>query len=356
MDLVTHLPTTSAGFDSVYTVIDWLSKYVYFMPCTASVTADDLAQLFFANAVCKHGMPKCIISNHDPHFTSRFWTQLFNSLGCKQALSTAYHPETDGQSEWFHRSVEQVLHCYVSATQTDWDHFLPFCQFALNSTRSATTGFLPAVVVFGREPTLPMEHDVWAVTDGQVESVAHRLEHITLVNHTVHATVTKASEYMAQYANRSWHTLSYAVGDYVWLFSKHLSFPSQLSHKLAAKFVGPYAITQVVNPVAYCLAVPPTWCIHDVFHFSQLKPTVGFTPGAAFDTPFCPGADSSGEFEVKDILDHCSTRSGMQYLVKWRGYPVAEASWEPLTHLSNCGAILLAYWGRRGIRPSQQGE
>ena len=67
----------------------------------------------------------------------------------------------------------------------------------LNSTRSATTGFSPAVVVFGREPTLPMEHDVRAVTDGSVESVAHRLERMTLVNHTVHAAVTKASEYMA---------------------------------------------------------------------------------------------------------------------------------------------------------------
>ena len=356
MDLVTHLPTTSAGFDSVYTVVDRLSKYVYFMPCTASVTADDLAQLFLANVVCKHGMPKRIISDRDPRFTSRFWTQLFNSLGCRQALSTAYHPETDGQSERFHRSVEQVLRCYVSATQTDWDHFLPFCQFALNSTRSATTGFSPAVVVFGREPTLPMEHDVRAVTDGQVESVAHRLERMTLVNHTVRAAVTKASEYMAQYANCSRRALSYAVGDYVWLSSEHLALPRQLSRKLAAKFVGPYAITQVVNPVAYCLAVPSTWHIHDVFHSSQLKPAVGFTPGAAFDTPFRPGADSSGEFEVEDILDHRSTHSGMQYLVKWRGYPVAEASWEPLAHLSHCRAILLAYQGRRGLRPSQRGE
>ena len=197
MDLVTHLPTTIAGFDSVYTVVDQLSKYVYFIPCTASVTADDLAQLFLANVICKHGMPKHIISDHDPHFTSRFWTQLFNSLGCRQALSTEYHPETNGQSERFHHSVEQVLGCYVSAKQTDWDHFLPFCQFACNSTRSATTGFPPAVVVFGREPTLPMEHDVWAVTDGQVEFVAHRLEHITLVNHTVRGAVTKASKYMA---------------------------------------------------------------------------------------------------------------------------------------------------------------
>ena len=82
MDLITHLPTTDTGFDSLYTVVDRLSKYFYFMLCSATVSADDLALLFFTNVICRHGMPKYISSNCDPHFTSQFWKHLVSSLGC----------------------------------------------------------------------------------------------------------------------------------------------------------------------------------------------------------------------------------------------------------------------------------
>ena len=168
MDLITHLPRTARGFDSIATFVDRLSKYVYFVPCVETTNAEDFAHIFLRTVVARHGMPKRIVSDRDGRFVSRFWQALVKALGCNHTMSSSHHPETDGQSERMHRSVEQVLRCYVSSRQDDWDQLLPMAEFALNSTKSISTGHTPAFVVYGREPTLPMEHALRAVTDGPV--------------------------------------------------------------------------------------------------------------------------------------------------------------------------------------------
>lgn len=102
---------------------------------------------------------------------SHFWSALVKSLQCEKSVSSRFHPETDGQSERFHRSVEQILRCYVSPHQRDWDVYLPFAEFSLNSTKSASTKYSPFFVLYGREPTLPVDLAVRAVTDCKVEAV-----------------------------------------------------------------------------------------------------------------------------------------------------------------------------------------
>ena len=106
MDSITHLPTTARGDDAVFTIVDRFSKLVKFIPCSSTVDAAATAQLLFDQWVCKYGMPSKIISDRDPKFTSMFWTTLMKLLDCKVALSSAYHPQTDGQTERFHRSIE----------------------------------------------------------------------------------------------------------------------------------------------------------------------------------------------------------------------------------------------------------
>ena len=171
MDLVTHLLTTDCGHDTIYIVVDRLSKFTYFIPCKHTVSASNLAQLFLANVVVHHGMPALIVSNSDPRFTSHFWHSLISALVCKYSLSTTFHPEIDSLSERMHRSIEQILHWYISAQQGNWDLFLPMCEFGLNSTCSASTGISPAYVLFSRKSSLPLEHAVCAVTDGPAQSV-----------------------------------------------------------------------------------------------------------------------------------------------------------------------------------------
>ena len=106
MDLVTSLPETQRGHDAVFSVVDRFSKLVTFVLCVISSTAVDVAQLFFEHVVCKFGMPKKIVSDRDPRFLSDFWTALMARLETKVGLSSSYHPQIDGQTERFHRSVE----------------------------------------------------------------------------------------------------------------------------------------------------------------------------------------------------------------------------------------------------------
>ena len=96
LDLITHLPKTDRGFDSIATFVDWLSKYTYFVPCTVHITAPELAYIFMATVVAKHGMPHKLISDCDPHFVSHFWHELMLVLGGNHALLMAYHPQMDG--------------------------------------------------------------------------------------------------------------------------------------------------------------------------------------------------------------------------------------------------------------------
>ena len=222
-------------------------------------------------------------------------------------------------------------------------------------TKIASTGYLPAVVVFDRESILPMQHDVQVITDSQVKSVVHCSGCLTKNNKLVYTLVIKASVYMAEYANCSCYGIQFRVGYFIWLSLEHLSLLTLLTHQLGAKFVGPYEVTKVINPVAYCLAILLTWQIYDVFHFSQLKPAIELMPGAAFDTLFQLAANPSGEFKVKDILDHCLMHSGMKYLVKWLGDLVVKATQELLSHLSNCLDVLYTYEGRSGLHPTERG-
>ena len=268
MDLVTHLPTTDRDHDAIYTVVDRLSKFTYFILCKHTVSAAHLAQLFLANVVVCYGMPAQIVSDCNPRFTSYFWCSLISALGCKHSLSTAFHAEIDGLSERMHRSIEQILCCYVSTQQGIQDLLLPMCEFTLNSTRSASTGISPAYVLFGREPTLPLENAVCAVTDGPVQSVTDFVANMESTLQLVQSAMTRSAAYMADYANRHHCEVTFAVDSYVWLSTDHLKLPTNLSGKLASRYVGPFKVIEQINPVAFHLLLPDGWKVHDVFHVS----------------------------------------------------------------------------------------
>lgn len=106
MDLITDLPPTSRGHTAIATFVDRFSKMVHFRPCTSTVTAVDLASIFLECVVCRYGCPEHVVSDRDPRFVSHFWSTVMSLLDVRQSLSTAYHPETDGQSERMHRTVE----------------------------------------------------------------------------------------------------------------------------------------------------------------------------------------------------------------------------------------------------------
>ena len=143
MDLITHLPESAGAHDAIFVVVDRLSKFARFIPCSTTSSAADIANLFLQHVVSNHGMPTTIISDRDQRWAGFFWGALTKLLGTRLALSTAYHPQTDGQTERINRILEEMLRAYVNERQDDWDRFLPLMQFAYNDSESETTGSTP---------------------------------------------------------------------------------------------------------------------------------------------------------------------------------------------------------------------
>ena len=266
MDLVTHFPTTNCGYDVIYTVVDRLSKFTYFIACKHTVSAAELAQLFLVNIVAHHGMPALIVSDHDPRFTSCFQHSLISSLDCKHTFSTTFHLETDGLSERMHRSIEQILRCHISAQQENWDLLLPTCEFSLNYIHSASTGISLAYVLFGHKPTLPLEHALHAVTDGPDQSITDCVANMKSTLQLVRSAMTCLAAFMAGYANQYCCEVAFAVDSYAWLSPDHLKLPTNLSWKLASHYFSPFKVIEQINPAAFHLLLPDYWKVHDLFH------------------------------------------------------------------------------------------
>eukprot|EP00983_Pelagomonas_calceolata_P039704 1137302-Pelagomonas_calceolata.AAC.1 len=154
-DLITGLPLTPRGHDAIINFVDRLSKRITLVPCKSSITAEHYVALFFATVFRHFGMPKQLVSDRDPRFTSHFWTGLFKHLGTSLNMSIAHHPQTDGQTERANRTAEDMLRAYVSPLHNNWDEFLTPAEFAYNNSIQASTGFTPSSLTDKRHPHTP---------------------------------------------------------------------------------------------------------------------------------------------------------------------------------------------------------
>ncbi|MBW0534666.1 hypothetical protein O181_074381 [Austropuccinia psidii MF-1] len=168
MDWVTGLvPGGKENYNAFLIIVDRFSKSMRCLPCHKEDTAMDTALLFWNNIISTCGVPKIIISNRDPKFTSEFWTNLYDMLGTKLAFSTAYHPQTDGLSERMIQTMEDILRRFCAYGMEykdhegythDWVTLLPAVQLAYNKSQHSTTGKTPAVVEKGWNPLFPVDH------------------------------------------------------------------------------------------------------------------------------------------------------------------------------------------------------
>lgn len=152
IDFITGLPVTHDGEDALMVVIDQFSKMVHYIPVKETITAEETAQRFLEGVVRLHGIPKKIISDRDVKFTSRMWTELWRSLGTQLAMSSAYHPQTDGATERANRVVLQMLRAYAAQNPNDWSKRLALLEFATNNAEQKATGYSPFFVCSGRHP------------------------------------------------------------------------------------------------------------------------------------------------------------------------------------------------------------
>mmetsp|Transcript_606 Transcript_606/g.749 ORF Transcript_606/g.749 Transcript_606/m.749 type:complete len:720 (-) Transcript_606:540-2699(-) len=272
LDFITDLPKAAAGFNCILVFVDRFSKMTHFIPCTKKITVEETAQLFLSSVFRLHGMPKDLVPDKDPRFTSDWWKTFTKTLHIHLNMSTAYHPQSDGQTERTNRTLEQMLRMYVRPAQDDWDTYLPLIEYAYNSAVHETTHQTPFEIIYGFTPPDPF---IAATFHSSLHTqVSTRLQRARDLQTFVRRRLLDAATRQKQQQDPHRRDLHFHVGDQVWLSSRHLFLVDSLSSKFRVRWVGPFLITRIINEVAYQLELPATWRIHNVFHISLLKPYV----------------------------------------------------------------------------------
>ncbi len=356
MDFVVKLPITKSGFDSMVVFVDKLTKRVIIRPCKTTDTAKDIARIYFDAIVREHGLSKSIVCDRDAKFTSKFWKAFTEILGIKMKMSTAFHPETDGQTERANRVIQDCLRHYVNFDQTNWDELLGPIEYVLNSTKQSSTSYTPFELDYGRNVLYPTDlmisnmnqkkkcddRDVNKMIDSHRSKIRDAIDSLNTarMNQEIYANL-KRREYV------------FNVGDKAFLRTKnYLSGEKKFrpKKKLAAKWAGPFDIIQKISETAYRLKLPPQWKIHDVFHVANLWPaqiTDEFKMREKTQPP--PDLiDGIEEYEVEAILKKRTNKNRgnrVEYLVQWRGHP-DDVSWESEENVKNCQDLLDKFEGR----------
>jgi hypothetical protein len=325
----------------------------HFVPTVTTASAANTADLFFREVFRLHGIPRKIISDRDVRFTSNFWLALFQHLGTRLGMSTAFHPQTDGTTERVNRTLEQMLRNYVGIKQDDWDLYLAPLEFAYNNAPQSSTKHSPFMLNYGQDPLLPASLATpQSCPVPAVENLTKDLSHLIRV---AKDNILEAQLRQKKYADQGRRELSFEVGEEVWLSTRYLSqsvLKNLPSRKLSGNFIGPFKITAIVSPVAYQLELTGKTKIYNVFHVSLLKKHQPSPPSFPDrEDPPAPSPeliDGSLEYEVEAIVNHrdIKTRNGKfrrEYLVYWKGYPPEDATFEPASNLKNAQEALKTY-------------
>lgn len=331
MDFIEGLPR-SEGADVILVVVDRLTKYAHFIALHHPFTAPQVARAFLDNIVKLHGVPASIVSDRDKIFTSVFWRELFKLVGTKLLYTTAYHPQTDGQSERVNQCLEHYLRCAVHDTPNRWKRWLPMAEFWYNSSFHSAIGCTPFTALYGVEPNFGALPNLFNV---QTPDSLHELaaEHQQFTD-LLKAHLLRAQQRMKHQADRKRTNREFSVGEQVLLKLQPYVQSSVVSRpcpKLAYKFFGPYKIISRIGSCAYKLDLPPESKIHPVFHVSQLKPfTADYSP--VFNQLPAPPDLTIGDLVPQAILERRLVKKGNaaipQVLVHWQTLSPASATWE----------------------------
>ena len=332
LDFVVGLPKTAAGHDSLLVVIDRLTKMTHVMPTTQSVTAEQTAQLLFENVIRLHGAPRRVVSDRGSVFTSNFWSALASRLGIRLNLSTAYHPQTDGQTERQNRVVTEMLRCYCGERMHTWDQYLPAVEFALNNAVNRVTKQTPFFLNYGFHPTPPALLEVEGpvpAADAYVQDFATRIA-------DARRLLDAAQQRVAAYENTGRVDAQYKPGQLVKLHTANLRKSVRGPRKLLARWVGPFPVEHMVGNAAVKLRLPTNMKVHPTFHVSLVKPWVSSADGT--NPPPVSWDCGDALYEVEAILDYRRHKVGSRYIdqwkVRWAGYSEAYDQWEPAHHFT----------------------
>ena len=378
MDFIGPLPRTASGHDAVLVVVDKLTRWSYYIALRTTATAQEVFAVLQERVLSVHGMPRAIISDRDSRFTSHFWEHLWAAMRTDLRRSTAFHPQTDGQTERQNRTLIEALRAHVDANQRDWDTLLPAMQLAHNSSRNHSTGVSPFEMLFGGTPRTTLDAEL--ESDGvQPQRQAERQAHpgAQALAERIQATVTAArkrieaaQQKQRQDSQRGRRECELAVGDKAWLSNRNLrpdaaATAAGRARKLEPLYYGPYEVVAMHGSNAAELRMPAGCRLHPVFNVDLLKkyidgrsefparPMADARPGPLPAEDPAAGGPGDPVYEVEAVIGKRGRGARLQYRVKWAGWPVEQASWLPASECDSC-AEAVADFERQQLQRQQR--
>ena len=347
LDIVLGLPRTARRHDSILVVVDRFSKMAHFVPCSKTANASRVATLFFNEIVKLHGPSRSMVSDRDVRFTSYFWKTLWMLMGTKLQFSSAYHPQTDGQTEVVNHSLGNLLRSLVGDNLRSWDCILPHAEFAYNSTVSRTTGRTPFKIVYGQIPRRPLDLTPVDPHTKTFEEGISFAQYMSDMHHDIHSRIVSQNEKYKAVADVGRRLVSFSVGDLVMVRLRSERYSPGVATKLHARSAGPFPIVRVMNENAYVVGIPSDWGMSSTFNVSDLvwyrpmpkslsdvEPHTSTGPlsdaiaGSLQSPPvLSPSRHEHVESVLQEVISAAGEKVDRQCLVHWQDRPSTEDTW-----------------------------
>jgi hypothetical protein len=366
IDFITKLPTTEKGNDTIITFVDGLTKRAHWVATTEkTLTAKKFAQLFVEHYFRLHGIPDDIVSDRDARFTSEFWEHLTTMWKTKLKMSTAFHPQTDGQAEKANSIVERYLRTFAANDERRWDDLLPLAEFSYNAHTHKSLGMTPFEADLCYTPRTPLDMMTSGVRQAKPGHGEEAVSFVTTMQDNLRkmrAVLLTVQETQREQANKTRQAHTFQPGDKVMISTKNMPLTyaaaaagrgeeARLSSALRQKFLGPYTLGERRGENAFDIPdLPSHLRIHRTQNVALFKRYIPGMPDQPQEPPPPVRVLKSGaaEYELERIVAWKYDENDddrLKLLIKWKGEPESASTWEPPTNLSRYGgAETLKEW------------
>ncbi|KAK1628023.1 hypothetical protein QYE76_002338 [Lolium multiflorum] len=361
MDFITGLPMTNKKKDMIWVIVDRLTKSAHFLAVNQQDKGEKLIDLYIKEIVSKHGVPKKIVSDRGSVFTSAFWKQLHEAFGSKLDYSTAYHPQTGGQTERTNQILEDMLRACALDFGGSWEEHLPLAEFSYNNSYQSSIKMAPFEALYGRKCRSPIcWYEAGSSKEFNPDYVKEKQQIIDIIRDRLKIAQSRQKSYADQ-KRRTWEP---QVGDMVYLKVSPMKGLQRfgVKGKLSPRYIGPFKILSQNRGLAFELDLPGRLAqVHNVFHVSQLRKCLK-TP----DEPV-----SHDELELQPDLTYIEkpakileenwkqlrNRAIKYCKIQWKHHPEREATWEKEEDLRKTYPELFRYYNHNfGTKFSLRGK
>jgi hypothetical protein len=332
MDFIVGLPRTSRGYNSIWVIVDRLTKSAQFIPISTTYRVRQYAELYISHIVCYHVILKTIISDRGSIFVAGFAEQLHECLGTHLIWSSAYHPQTDRQMERVSQIIKDMLHACVLTDGLKWDKHYPLAEFSYNNSYQESIKMSPFKTLYGWPCRTPLS---WSKSGTKVifgpDIVTEAEEKVKQIKANILAT----QSCQKSYANKRRSPLEFKVCDHIYLWVSPMKGVRRFVIKgnIAPCYIGPYPIIDKYGPTSYQVELPSKLSgVHNVFHVSQLKRCLKPLTDVVIEDIIPSELDLTYKAYPIKVLNQqdwvTRNKTTQFYKVQWNDHSEDEATWE----------------------------